>query len=227
VIVDGIRQGRIAVANTSKYIKATLASSFGNFYAVAIVSLFVDFLPMLPLQILLLNLLSDFPMIAIATDTVDKHETSRPNMQSVRDILLVATILGIVSTFFDFVFFGLFHSYEPSVLQTNWFIGSTLTELVFLFSIRTRLPILRATRPPLFIVLLTTSAFVSTIVVPYVPVLARIFHFTPPTFAHMILILGVVVVYFFSTESVKLLYYRFIARDAGIARIRGRRRRAS
>lgn len=211
VIVDGIRAGRIAVANTSKYIKATLASSFGNFYAVAIVSLFVDFLPMLPLQLLLLNLLSDFPMIAIAADTVDASETSRPNMQSTRDILLVATVLGIVSTFFDFLFFGLFMNSGASTLQTNWFIGSALTELVFLFSIRSRLPFYKAKRPPTFILLLTLSAFAATICIPFVPFFANIFRFTPPSFAHLGLILGIVAVYFVSSESVKLLYYRLIA----------------
>jgi Mg2+-importing ATPase len=70
VIVSGIREGREVFANTLKYIKATLASNFGNFYAVAISSFLIPSLPMLPIQILLLNLLSDFPMIAIATDTV-------------------------------------------------------------------------------------------------------------------------------------------------------------
>src|SRR5690606_2640912 len=68
VIIEGIRSGREVFANSVKYLKATLASNFGNFYAIAIVSLFIPFLPMLPIQILLVNLLSDFPMISIATD---------------------------------------------------------------------------------------------------------------------------------------------------------------
>jgi P-type Mg2+ transporter len=211
VIVAGIREGRIAVANTSKYIKATLASSFGNFYAVALVSLFIDYLPMLPIQILLLNLVSDFPMIAIATDAVDRAEIRKPHSQNVRDILLVATLLGIVSTFFDFVFFGLFQSAGASILQTNWFIGSALTELAFLFSIRTHQPFFRGEPVPRLILLLTGSAFFATICIPFVPALASLFKFTTPSLVHLAIILSTVLVYFIATESVKLLYYRTLA----------------
>ncbi len=211
VIVEGIRAGRIAGANTSKYLKATMASSFGNFYAVAIVSLFLPFLPMLPIQILLLNLLSDFPMMAVALDTVDASEVRRPRTQNVHDILLIATLLGLVSTFYDFVLFGLFHAYDPSVLQTNWFIGSVLTELVFLFCIRTHLPFYRGTRPPLTIMLLTVAAALMALVVPLVPFLADIFRFSVPTAPHLALILGVVAAYFVSSEAVKLMYYRYVS----------------
>jgi Mg2+-importing ATPase len=78
VIIDGIEEGRKTFVNTSKYIKATLSSNFGNFYAVAIASLMIDYLPMLPVQILLVNLLSDFPMISIATDNVEQDEIKKP-----------------------------------------------------------------------------------------------------------------------------------------------------
>ncbi|MBI4457463.1 HAD-IC family P-type ATPase, partial [Candidatus Uhrbacteria bacterium] len=74
VIFDGVEEGRRVFTNIVKYLKATLASNFGNFYAVAAASLFIDFLPMLPLQILLVNLLSDFPMMSIATDTVSPED---------------------------------------------------------------------------------------------------------------------------------------------------------
>ena len=108
VIVEGIKEGRTIFANSSKYIKATLASNFGNFYAVAIASLIIDFLPMLPLQILLLNLLSDFPMIAIATDRVDKEELLSPKNIKLKYII-VATIFGILKSVFEFIFFAMFY----------------------------------------------------------------------------------------------------------------------
>ncbi|MEK7084034.1 MAG: HAD-IC family P-type ATPase, partial [Patescibacteria group bacterium] len=147
VIIDGIKQGRETFANTTKYIKATLTSNFGNFYAVALASLMIDFLPMLPLQILLVNLLSDFPMIAVATDTVEAGELRSPKNYDVKHITLIATILGLVSTVFDFIFFGIFLSFGASILQTNWFIGSILTELILLFSIRTKGSFWKAQRP--------------------------------------------------------------------------------
>ena len=208
VVVDGIQEGRSAFVNTVKYIKATLASNFGNFYAVAIASLMIDFLPMLPLQILMVNLLSDFPMIAIATDTVDRTELQRPKSYNVREIVIAATVLGIVSTVFDFIMFGLFYRISPGVLQTNWFIGSILTELVFLFSIRTRLSVFKAKRPSATVLWLSLAAFVTTIVLPLTAVGQKVFHFVQPTPLYIVMILTVVVVYFVVTETVKRVYYR-------------------
>jgi Mg2+-importing ATPase len=167
VIIDGIKEGRETFANTSKYIKATLSSNFGNFYTVAIASLFINFLPLLPLQILLINLLTDFPMIAVAADTVDSEELISPRTYDIREIALVGTFLGIISSFFDFLFFALFVSISPQVLQTNWFMGSVLTELVFLFSIRTRLPIWKAKKPAFILFILTVIAFMTAILLPY------------------------------------------------------------
>jgi Mg2+-importing ATPase len=89
VIVDGIRLGRETHANTLKYIRATLVSNFGNFYAVAIGSLFISFLPMLPKQLLLLNLLSDFPMMAIAFDRVSEQEVARAQSYDFRSLYII------------------------------------------------------------------------------------------------------------------------------------------
>lgn len=208
VIVDSIHEGRFVFVNTVKYIKATLASNFGNFYAVAIASLLIPFLPMLPIQILLVNLLSDFPMIAIAADTVDVSELKKPKSYDIKEIVLAATVLGIVSTVFDFIMFALFFRISPEVLQTNWFIGSILTELVFLFSVRTHLPFYKAKRPAAILLWLSLTAFVVTILLPYIPYSAGLFHFTPPSPRHLIMILTVVSVYFVVTETVKLMYYR-------------------
>jgi len=208
VIVDGIEEGRKIFANTVKYLKATLASNFGNFYAVAIGSLFINFLPMLPIQILLVNLLSDFPMISIATDSVDKIDTQKPQKYNVKDVVLIATLLGIVSTVFDFMFFGFFYKISPAVLQTNWFIGSILTELVFLFSIRTRLPFYKAEKPSKPIIGLSSLAFLTTIILPYTKIGQKIFRFTPPTRFHLFIILSLVFAYFFCSEIVKNIYYK-------------------
>ena len=214
VIVDGIHEGRAVFVNTVKYIKATLASNFGNFYAVAIASLLIPFLPMLPLQILLVNLLSDFPMIAIAADTIDREELRKPKSYNVREIVVVATLLGIVSTVFDFIIFGLFYRAQPAVLQTNWFIASIVTELAFLFTVRTRLSIWKAKSPSNILIALSMIGFVATIVIPYTAWGQQVFKFVPPAPIHLVMILTVVVVYFMVSESVKLMYYRMTTREA-------------
>lgn len=208
VIVRGIREGRSVFANTVKYVKATLASNFGNFLAVAVATLLVNYLPMLPVQILLLNLLSDFPMIAIATDAVDDDELRRPRSYDVRDIVYAATVLGVVSTVFDFVFFALWSRVSPDVLHTNWFVGSILTELILIFSIRTRRPFWRAVRPARFLTLLSLGAAAVTVWIPFSRLGSDIFRFVRPSVRDLGVILGIVALYFLVTETVKLGAYR-------------------
>lgn len=208
VIVEGIKEGRTIFANSSKYIKATLASNFGNFYAVAIASLIIDFLPMLPLQILLLNLLSDFPMIAIATDRVDKEELLSPKKYQVKNIIIVATIFGILKSVFEFIFFAMFYRMSPEILQTNWFIASVLTELIFLFSIRTKKPVFKAQRPSKLVVGLTLGVVLLTILTPLTTWGQKIFQFIKPSWSHLGIIIILTIVYFIFSEVVKFFYYR-------------------
>lgn len=209
VLVDGIREGREVFANTVKYIKATLASNFGNFLAIATATFLVDYLPMLSIQILLVNLLSDFPMIAIAADRVDASELKSPRAYDLRDIIYAATVLGMVSTVFDFIFFGLYHASGASVLQTNWFIGSILTELVLIFSVRTRLPFWKAARPSGIVFWLSITAMLATVIIPTTAFGHDVFHFVTPAPGTMATILSVVIAYFVLTETVKLAYERF------------------
>ncbi len=209
VIIEGIEEGRKVFANTIKYIKSTLASNYGNFYALAISSLLVPFLPMLPLQILLLNLLSDFPMISVATDSVEHSELLNPRRYNLRELTIMASVLGVVSTFFDFLFFFVYRS-VPAVLQTNWFIGSVLTEIVFVFSVRTQGAFFRARFPSTPLLALTGAAGLLAVLIPFTDFGQAVFKFVPPTLAQISLTLGIVAAYFLSTEIVKLLYYRFL-----------------
>jgi len=209
VIIDGIEQGRKTFVNTSKYIKATLSANFGNFYAVAFASLLVDYLPMLPIQILLVNLLSDFPMIAIATDNVDDVEIKKPCSYNNSEIVIMATFLGIVSTVFDLLIFALFFRSSPETLRTGWFIESILTELVLLYSIRTKLPIFKAkSKPSKTILILTSVAALSTVLVTFIPFGAKAFGFVVPNLNNLLIIAVVIAGYFISTEIVKVFYYK-------------------
>lgn len=209
VIVQGIQEGREVFANTIKYIKSTLLSNFGNFFAISIASLLIPYLPMLPLQILLVNLLSDFPMISIAADTVDPQEIQGPRKYNVREITTFALLLGMLSTLDDFIFFGIFSRISPSTLQTNWFIGSILTELFILFSIRTPGYFWRAVRPANVLLWLTGLAAVVTICLPYTAFGQRVFQFTAPTLWQFSVTMLLVIGYFIITEVVKVIYYRW------------------
>ncbi|MEW6407653.1 MAG: HAD-IC family P-type ATPase [Patescibacteria group bacterium] len=208
VIIQAIRDGREVFTNTIKYIKATLISNFGNFYAIAFASLLIAFLPMLPLQILLVNLLSDFPMIAIATDLVDERELKKPKNYNVKEVILIATILGLVSVIFDFIVFALFYQKGAAILQTNWFIVSILTELVLIFSVRSRFIFFRGKRPSFSLSLLSIAAFLATLIIPFTLFGQEIFKFIKPQPFHLLIILLLIAVYFICTEIVKLIYYR-------------------
>ena len=213
VIVDGIRLGRETHANTLKYIRATLVSNFGNFYAVAIGSLFISFLPMLPKQLLLLNLLSDFPMMAIAFDRVSEQEVARAQRYDFRSLYIIFITLGLVSTVFDFIYFGLFYRISPEVLQTNWFIASVITELLLMVSIRSMLPIEKAGWPAPLVVFISAVAFAITLALPMIPWTAALFGFTRPTAAHLVLIMALALLYLVTTELVKRPLARFLSRN--------------
>lgn len=209
VIIEGIHEGRQVFINTLKYIKSTLTSNFGNFYAVAIASLLIDFLPMLPLQILLLNLLSDFPAISISTDTVDPSEIAKPQNYNLKEITLLASILGIISTIFDFIFFGLYYRLSPQILQTNWFIASIFTELVLLFSIRTQKIFYQSSKPSPSVIALCSIAVIITLILPFTTFGHQIFHFVNPQIPHLLTIIFIVAIYFFVSEFIKNLFYRY------------------
>ncbi len=213
-VISGIEEGRRIFANTLKYIKNTLASNFGNFYAIAIVSLLVPFLPMLPIQILLVNLLSDSPMVAIATDTVGVEELKRPKKYDLKEIALITTVIGLVSTAFDFMFFAIFKSMGTDVLRTMWFMESILTELALVYSFRTRLPFWKAPKPSLYLGYLSVLAAAATLIVPFLGFGQSIFQFVEPRLNHVAFTLFFVLCYFVSTEIVKLWYYRFVRRPA-------------
>lgn len=213
VIVDGIRLGRETHANTLKYIRATLVSNFGNFYAVAVGSLFIDFLPMLPKQLLLLNLLSDFPMMAIAFDRVSDREVARPQRYDFRALYVIFITLGLVSTVFDFIYFGLFYRISPEVLQTNWFIASVITELLLLLSIRSMLPVEKAGWPAPVIVALSAAAFVLTLALPLIPWTAAFFEFARPTPGHLALIVALATLYLVISELVKRPLARYLGQN--------------
>ena len=221
VIIDGVHEGRKIFANSMKYLRVTLASNFGNFYALALSSLFIPYLPMLPIQILLLNLLSDFPMMTIATDNVDDKELEKPRGYKVSELTSIAIVLGIVSTIFDFAFFGYFQQFGESVLQTMWLTGSILTELVAIYTIRTTLPFWRARRPALGMVLLTCSTALITILLPFIPIGREFFHLIRPEASYVVAALALVLGYFVTTEITKIFFYHLWkskeSKEAGMA----------
>jgi len=220
-VVHAIMEGRTVLANTMKYIKTTFSPSFGHFYALTIASLFVKYVPMRAIQILLLNFFSDFPMISLATDTVEPEEMSRPQQYNVRNIMFVSVVLGLVSMLFDFICFAYFMKKSESALQTGWFIETVLTEILFIFAIRSRKPFFFAARPSLALCLCSLIAIIAAIGVPYTAFGQRLFYFTALDTQSLGFVFGLVIIYFICVECIKYVYYHsaYFKNGSGIKRV--------
>lgn len=223
-VVDGIKEGRSIFANILKYLKITLAANFGNFYSVALASLFLPFMPLLPVQILLLNLLSDFPMIAIATDTVDGSELKKPKNYQIHSIILMATIFGVVNAVFDFTLLGRFYRVSPETLQTAWFLFNVVTEVIIIFSLRSSRPFFRAKRPSFALSALSLLVIVIVFILPLTAFGKDVFFFIHPTFEMFVTITLLAVGYFLATEIVKRIYHQHF--QEGTIHISGKKKSA-
>jgi Mg2+-importing ATPase len=142
VISDGVIEGRKTFGNTMKYIQMAISSNFGNMFSAAAASLFLPFLPMLPIQILLNNLLYDFSQLTIPMDNVDADYVKRPQRLGTNYIRKFMLSFGPISSIFDFLTFFvmivIFKANEP-LFQTAWFIESLFTQTLVIFAIRTRM----------------------------------------------------------------------------------------
>lgn len=209
VIIEGIQQGRNIYSNINKYIKCTLASNFGNFYSVAVISLFINYLPMLPVQILMANLLTDFPLISVAQDSVDTEELKKPKAYKLSAVLPLIMALALISTIFDFIFFAILHTQQPSVIQTLWFIESTLTELILIFIIRTKYFAWKAKKPAFSLVVLAIGGGLFALLLPFFAAGREVFHFAVPPIAPLLIVFGLLIAYAIFSEITKLIYFKF------------------
>ena len=141
VLADGIVEGRRIFANTIKYVLMGTSSNFGNMFSAAGASIFLRFLPMLPSQILLNNLLYDSSQLAIPTDNVDEEQLARPSRWDIGFIRRFMLYFGPISSLFDFATFGImlwvFHA-GPALFRSGWFVESLATQTLVIFAIRTR-----------------------------------------------------------------------------------------
>ncbi len=203
-VADGVEEGRRTFANILKYVRMGASSNFGNMLSMAVASLFLPFLPMLPTQILLNNLLYDLSEIGIPFDAVRPEAVARPQVWDMRGIIRFAAVMGPLSSTFDLLTFaGLIFLFQasPPEFQTAWFLESMATQVLVIFVIRTSgRPWADLPRP----VLTATSlgALLIAMVLPFTPA-AALFGFVPPPLAMTCGILLLVVLYLVSAELLK------------------------
>jgi Mg2+-importing ATPase len=221
VVADGIENGRKIFGNITKYILNTMSANNGNMITVAVSSLFLPFIPLLPTQILLNNLLSDMPLMSIASDNVDKEHTRRPQKWDINFIMKFMLFFGVISTIFDLLLIGilyLFMQVDIATFRTAWFLESVLSEMIIVFSLRTQLPFFRS-MPSALLVGASLFAIIVSILAIYFGPLAILFHFVPLSGAILLLIAVILAAYFALTEIGKPFFYAYIARAAATSKL--------
>jgi Mg2+-importing ATPase len=211
VLNDGVIEGRRSFANIMKYIIMGTSSNFGNMFSMAAASLFLPFLPMLPTQILLNNLLYDISQIALPSDNVDMELMRQPKRWRVSFIRQFMVIIGPISSLYDFITFGIllfiFNAYvNEHLFHTGWFVESLVTQTMVVFVIRTAgNPFKSRPSRPLLIGVLSIVAI--AIILPYTSV-GDILRFTPLPAALLGMIALLVATYLILVQWIKVWFYR-------------------
>jgi Mg2+-importing ATPase len=214
VLEHGVIEGRRVFGNIVKYIKMGTSSNYGNMFSVLGASAFLPFLPMLPLQILVQNLLYDLSQLAIPFDRVDDEYVEKPRQWRVDDISRFMLFLGPVSSVFDYATFGLmfwvFKANAPArqaLFQSAWFVEGLLSQTLIVHMIRTRkIPFVQSW--PSWPLLLTTAAVMAVgLLLPFSP-LARSFGMVPLPGAYFAWLVVILLAYAALAQAVKSWYVR-------------------
>lgn len=209
VLYHGVLEGRKTFGNSMKYIMMGISSNFGNMFSVIGAVLYLPYLPMLPLQILLNNLLYDISQITIPTDKVDQEYIEKPRKWDMPFVQKFMIVFGLISSAFDFLtFFVLYQvfSLQEGAFQTGWFIESLATQTLIIHFIRTKkIPFIqsRASKG------LTMSTILIVLIgwlIPFSPI-AHIFGFVPLSKQILFVIAGIVLLYLITIEFAKRIFY--------------------
>ncbi len=209
VLIQGVREGRSTFANTLKYVFMATSANFGNMFSMAGISLFLPFLPLLPMQILLTNLLTDFPEMTIATDHVDNEMVDHPRRWDIVAIRKFMITFGLVSSVFDFFTFGallLLLRATETQFRTGWFIESVVSASLIVLVIRSRQPFF-SSKPSKYLLIATLLVVFATVALPYTP-LGGIFGLSPLPLSFILLIITIVFLYVLTAEIVKVFFYK-------------------
>ena len=204
VLVRGVLEGRRTFANTLKYVYMATSANFGNMFSMAAASLVLPFLPLLPKQVLLTNLLTDFPEMAIATDHVDRDLLDRPRRWDIRAIRRFMLVFGSLSSLFDLATFALLLwvlQASPAQFRTGWFLESVVSACLIVLVVRSRKP-LAASRPSAALLGATLAVVAAVAALPFTP-LGGLFGFEPLPWLFFPLLMGVVAAYIMAAELLK------------------------
>jgi Mg2+-importing ATPase len=210
VLADGIMQGRKIFGNITKYILNTVSANFGNMFTVAASSFFLKFIPLLPSQILFNNLVSDAPLLAIATDNVDEEFVKKPKKWNINLIFNFMVVFGLLSVVFDLALIVpliTFFNAPEAVFRTAWFILSALSEIIITFAIRSRRPFYKS-RPSKLLLVLSILTIIFTVGITYTGIGNVLFEFVALPPAILLFIAALLILYFAAAEIAKHFVFK-------------------
>ena len=214
VIADGIIEGRKVYGNIIKYMKMALSADFGDVFSIMIASIFLPFLPLLPIQMLFQDFIYDFSQIGIPYDNVDEEFITFPKKWNTKGIAKFMIVMGITSSIIDVLAFLTFWHLlgynsidKESYFQTAWFITSLITELMIIYNVRTSKDIFNS-RPSKVLLSLTLLSSILTIVTPILFHNILSFHFEILSIKFYLYLLSLVILYVLIVSIVKRIYIK-------------------
>ena len=209
ILTRVIMEGRKTFGNTIKFIINTMSSSYGNVLTIAISSLFLKFIPLLPTQLLLIDSLSDAQHLTVSTDNVDAEFLQKPRKLGMRFFRKFIIFFGTISTIFDFLLIVVLVSRHntPEAFRTVWFIESVFSEIIATFSTRTPKTFFRSI-PSIPVIITSLIVAIITIVIPFTIIGWNIFEFTKVGIESLLFIAIILVLYFIILEVGKKIFYR-------------------
>ncbi len=206
---EGIIEGRKTFANTMKYIMVTLSTNFGNILSIIAVGLFLPYFPVLPLQILLLNLLYDISQLTVPSDNVDEDWISKPkkwDVKMLKKFMYATSPLGPVSDFAVVIVLYYIMNVPAATFQTAWFLESFAEQTLVVHILRTKKNPLKM-RASRLLLLTTISAVVISWIIPFTP-LGKIFGFTALSWQILLIDVGITIIYLALLEIIKRRFYK-------------------
>lgn len=215
VVYDGVIEGRKVYGNIIKYMKMALSADFGDVFSIMISSIFLPFLPLLPIQMLLQDFIYDFSQIGIPYDNVDKEFLIKPKKWDTKGISRFMKVMGITSSIIDvisFIIFWFVLGYnsidKQAYFQTAWFITCLVTELMIIYNVRTsKKPFIESNASHKLNVL-TIFSLVLTIITPMLLTKIGTFHFVILPFEFYLFLILLVILYFAIVSIIKKIYIK-------------------
>ena len=207
LIVDAVYEGRKSVFNIGKYLKHTMSDNFGNFFSIAFLSLILKYVPLTPVQILLTNFITDFPLIFVAYDNVKNEDIKKPVSVGSFEFIMLLILLGSVAAFVNITTYLLVKDLPESYVRTAIFIMTTLTGITVMFSIRTKDWLIFAPKIPFIVFITLFLAIFFTIISVINPLLIKIFDFKILSLEVYIKILILLTIFIILTDIAKKIFY--------------------